>query len=221
MPYRTLGELRAILMARIGMGGMGASGANQVLMNSFLSNGQVQLYWAQDWKVLTDYQDLSLGVSQNLLNYPTTGVMGSIGCSRDKRILRLESPQSGQYLPLREGITTDHWSTMETLSWPSRFERFKQILIYPKANAAYTVRAWFVQDLAPFTTDGDLASLDDEMILLHAVANAKSHYRQPDAKVYEGQLNTLLGSLRGQSFSSDGVYRRGVPEAPERKPVVV
>lgn len=223
MAYRTLGELRSILQARIGMGGMGASGANQTLMNSFLSNGQTQLYWAQDWKHLTDYEDLTLGISQNLLDYPTAGAMGSDGCTRDKRILRLENPDSGtgQFLKLEEGITTDMWSTMDTESWPARFERFRQILIYPKADAIYTVRAWFIADLEPFTVDADFATLDDEMILLHAIANAKAHYRQPDAQVYQGQLNTLLGSLRGQSFSSGGVYRREDGQTSERKPVVV
>jgi hypothetical protein len=47
------------------------------------------------------------------------------------------------------------------------------------------------------------------MILLHALANAKAHYRQPDAATYQGQLNTLLATLRGQSFGSNGVYRQG------------
>ncbi len=222
MAYRTLGELRSIVQARIGMGAMGSSGANQTLLNSFLSNGQTQLYWLQDWKKLTDYADKTLGVGQNLIDYPVAGVMAPAnGCSRNGRILHIDVPISGQYTQLDEGITTDHWSTMETQSWPSRFERYAQIMVYPKADSIYTVRVWYIQDLLRFTQDADVATLDDEMILLHAVANAKAHYRQPDAKIYSDQLNTLLGSLRGQSFKSDGVYRRDDTPAPERKPVVV
>lgn len=203
------------------MGGMGASGANQTILNSFLSNGQNQLYWAQDWKRLTDYQDKTLGVGQNLIDYPDVGAMTSGSAARNARIIRLEVPINGQYSRLTEGITTDHWSTMETQSWPSRFERYGQIMIYPKADAIYTVRVWFIQDLGAFTNDGHTATLDDEMILLHALTNAKAHYRQPDAKLYEGQLNALLAGLRGQSFSTEGVYRRGDMPPPERKPVVV
>lgn len=222
MAYRTLGDLRSELLARLGMGGMGASGgANGTLVDSFLRNGQVQLYRAAEWRHLHDYYDHTTGVSQNLYDYPTSGVMGTAGCARDKRTLRIETDISGQFVEIKEGITTEMWSTMDTQSHPSRYERFAQILVYPKANQAYTLRVWFVADLGRFTQEGDVATLDDEMILLHAVTNAKAHYRQPDAKLYEGQLTTLMASLRGQSFSSNGVYRRGDREPVERKPALL
>lgn len=222
MAYRTLEALRTELLARLGMGGMGASGgANATLVNSFLRNAQAQLYRMQDWRHLIDYQDKTLGEEQNLLDYPTAGVMAGGTCARDQRILRLEVEYSGQWTQLSEGIATEMWSTMDTLSVPLRYERFAQLMIYPKANQTYTVRVWFVADLGPFAENSDVATLDDEMILLHALANAKAHYRQPDAATYQGQLNTLLGSLRGQSFSSNGVYRRGMGGSPERKPAVV
>jgi hypothetical protein len=108
---------------------------------------------------------------------------------------------------------------METESYPSRFERLARILVYPKADQAYTVRIWFVADLARFTQDNDRPGLDDEMIFLHALANAKAHYRQPDAATYQGQLNTMLATLRGQSFK--GVYRRDDRPPAEPRPVVV
>lgn len=215
MAYRTLETLRTTLLARLGMAGMGASGgANQALIDSFLNNGQAQLYRMQDWRPLISFEDKTLGVNQNQIDYPAA-------CTRDKRVLRIETFYSGQYLELREGITTDMWSTMDTVSSPERFERYAQILIYPKANQVYTVRVWFVADLGRFTENGDACTLDDDMVLLHAIANAKAHYRQPDAETYQGQLNTLLSSLRGQSFGSNGVYRRGEESMALRKPLVV
>lgn len=224
MPYRTLGDLRAELLARLGMGAMGASGgANVVLIDSFLRNGQAQLYRMQDWKHMQDWFDTTTGVDQNLYDYPTAGTMETdTGCARDKRILRVETLLSWQWVPVTEGITTAMWSTMDQKSNPQRFERLKQILVYPKADAAYTLRFWFVHDLGRFTQPDDVATLDDEMILLHALANAKAHYRQPDASTYQGQLNELLGSLRGQSFTSGGVVRRRENDnASMLKPVVV
>lgn len=223
MAYRTLGALRTLLRARLGFGAQGTSGgANQVLLDSFLQNGQAQLYRLQDWRHLTDYKDYTTGVGQILYDYPNAGVMvGANTAARDKRVLRVERNYAGQWAELKEGISTDMWSTMTTRSSPQRYERFAQILIYPEPDAAYTMRVWFIADLLPFVEDEDVATIDDEMILLHAVANGKAHYRHPDAKMYEGQLNTLLGSLRGQSFGSNGVYRRGDPTPYERKPAVV
>lgn len=215
MAYRTLGELRRTLMARCGMGGMGASGgANVALFDSFLSNGQAQLYWMQDWRHLIAYEDKTLGVDQNLLDYPDP-------CEANRRVLRVETVYNGQWRQLDEGIDTERWSTMDTLSYPTRYERFEQLLIYPKADQLYTIRVWYVKDLARFTETDDRASLDDEMVLLHALANAKAHYRQPDAATYQGQLNSLLASIRGQSFSRNGVYRRDLPGEAEHRPVVV
>lgn len=215
MTYRTLGELRSELQARLGMGAMGAAaGASQTLMDSFLRNGQAQLYWAQDWKHLIEYEDTTLGVDQNLLDYPAA-------CARDRRILRLETVYNGQWRRIPEGIATEDWSTMDTASYPIRFDRYAQVQIYPIADQIYTVRFWYVKDLDAFTASSDRASLDDEMILLHAVTNGKAHYRHPDAGLYEGQLATLMSSLRGQSFSLQGVYRRELSREPERKPAVV
>ncbi len=223
MPYKTLGELRGTLLARLGMGGMGASGgANLALIDSFLQNGQSQLYRLQDWKHLQDFKDVTTGVGQSRYDYPTTGTYNAAStCERDQRILRIETVISGEYVPVHEGITTAMWSSMDTRGQPQRYERYRQIQVYPEADQAYTLRIWYVSDLARFTETSDRASLDDDMILLHALANAKAHYRQPDAQVYQGQLNTLLASLRGQSFSQGGVYRRGEPEPALIKPRVV
>ena len=109
---------------------------------------------------------------------------------------------------------------MSTESYPVRCERYAQLLLYPMADQIYTIRFWYVADLGAFTQAGDRATLDDEMIMLHAITNAKAHYRHPDAKLYEGQLTTLMGSLRGQSFKMGGVYRRDESRAIEPKPVV-
>ncbi len=216
MAYRTLGELRSLLRTRLGFGAQGSSGgANQTLLDSLLQNAQVQLYWLQDWRHLIAYEDFTTGVGQTLYDFPTD-------CAQDRRLLRLEVNYAGEWSQLGEGITTSMRSTVDTRSVPARYERFAQIEIYPEPDVAtYTLRAWYVKDLLPFFDDADRATLDDQMILLHAIANGKAHYRHPDAKLYEGQLNTLLGSIRGQSFGSNGVYRRGNESAVERKPAVV
>jgi len=215
MAYRTLGQLRSVLLARLGMGAMGASGgANKALIDSFLYEAQVALYWMQDWKSLTEYEDKTTGVGQNQYDYP-------VACERDKRVLRIEVLHAGQWREIHEGITTAMWSTMDSQSFPQRFERLAQILVYPQSDAAYTLRTWYVKDLGPFASDGDVCTIDDSMVLTHALAHAKAHYRQPDSQMYQAALETLLSRIRGQSFSSGGVYRRTQTSEPEPKPAVV
>lgn len=214
MAYRTLGDLRGTLLARLGMGAMGASGgANQTAIDSFLQNGQHQLYWMQDWKHLTWYQDYTTGVGQNTYDYPNDA-------DQDRRILRIEVKIAGQYIPISAGITTEMWSTMDTPGAPARFELLDQILVYPKADQAYTLRVWYVKDLMPFTENNHTATIDDGLVFLHALANAKAHYRHPDAQRYEGQLDTMLARVRGQSFVKT-VYRREDHGVIDPRPAVV
>lgn len=215
MSYRTLGDLRSTILARLGMGAMGASGgANKALIDSMLYEAQHALYWMQDWRDLTWYLDKTTGDGQNLYDYPED-------CAREKRMLRVEVLQSGIWRELKEGITTQMWSTMDSKTFPQRYERFEQLLIYPKSDAAYTLRFWYVKDLGRFSQDGDRATLNDSMILTHALAHAKAHYRQPDASLYQQALETLLARIRAQSFSSNGVYTRTSGGQAEPKPAVV
>lgn len=215
MTYRTLGELRGTILARLGMGAMGASGgANKALIDSFLFEAQQALYWMQDWKHLQWYEDETTGIGQNQYDYPAA-------CERERRLLKVEVLHAGQWRQLREGITTDMWSTMSSRSFPARYERFEQLLIYPEPDAGYTLRKWYVRDLDPFSQDNHRATLDDSMILTHALAHAKAHYRQPDAQLYQGALESLLARIRAQSFGSNGVYRRNTEAVTEPKPAVV
>lgn len=215
MAYRTLGDLRSELLARLGMGGMGASGgANQALMDSFLRGAQHQIYWEADWRNLISYEDKTTGVGQNLYDYPTA-------CAQDKRILRVEAKINGQFYEVYESISTDMYSTMDTQGSPARFERFDQLLIYPKADAAYTLRVWFIKDLGRFTQNNDVATIDDDLILLHATATGKAHYRQPDAAVIGKQLDDMMAKLKARQVAMNGVYTRNMKPAAEQRPRVV
>ncbi|NDA77549.1 MAG: hypothetical protein EBY07_07075, partial [Actinobacteria bacterium] len=62
-------------------------------------------------------------------------------------VLRIETVQNGQWRRMTEGISTEHWSTMDTRSFPTRFDRYAQVMVYPKADQVYTLRFWFVGDL--------------------------------------------------------------------------
>lgn len=218
MAYRDLQTLRSIVSSRLGFAGQGASiGSNAGLINSLLQNAQSQLYWMQDWKKLTKYSEKTLGLDQYLVDYPTD--------ANPERILAMAVNIGGGsdlWRPLDEGIRIEHYNTQSSNSYPLRYERYAQIEIWPKCDGVRTLRIWYVMNLGAFAADGDKATLDDELILLHATATAKAHYRQPDAGTWGTQLDAMLARIRGKSFGN----KRYLPPGKEEmdlipRPVVV
>lgn len=208
MAYRTLEELRIIVSARLGFGSQGSRiGGNATLINSFLQNAQYQLYELQNWKKLTDYDDKTIGVNQYLVDYPPT--------ANPERILEIAVDIGGgsvQWFPLKEGIRLEHYNTQANKSFPQRYERYTQIEVWPKCDAIRTMRIWFIKNLGPFTADDDVATIDDELILLHATATGKGHYRHPDAPIWSSQLESLLARIKGHSFGSKRFLQPGTED---------
>lgn len=216
MPYRTLGELRAEIQARLGMASMGAGGQNQTLIDSMLRNGQKQLYLVGAWKRLHRYEDFTLGVNQYLISYPTA--------ADPDRLLTLAvnigSTDSPNWETLKEGISPQHYNTQHLTSWPTRYQCYEQIELWPKNDISRTLRMFYIKALDRFTQDGDRATLDDEMVMLHALTNAKLHYRQPDAETYANQLESIIVGLKNISWPKMNFSRGPDYETPP-KPVVV
>lgn len=220
--YRTLGELRTELRARLGFAASGASaGASNAIIDSFLRSSQAHVYELQDWKKLVGFEDKTIGLGQNVLDYPAA--------ANPERLFRppeSASPVwvqfSGKWMPVLEGFGADHWDSMDDASYPTRYERYDQLTFWPKANATYTVRIWFLRKLGAFTNDNDRATVDDNLVFLHALASAKAHYRQPDAGLYVEQWTAMQAKLRGHSIGQGGVFvRGGLRDAPLPRPRVV
>jgi hypothetical protein len=49
--------------------------------------------------------------------------------------------------------------------------------------------------LMSFTLDTNSTTIDSELVFLHALANAKAHYGQPDANNVESQANAYRAEL--------------------------
>lgn len=221
--YRTLQELRASLRARLGFGATGsATGASDEILNSFLLSAYHHVYWMQDWKKMITFEDVSVGMGQNLIDYPTNANPDRLWTPPDSK-----SPiwvqYSGSWVPLEEGISAAAWDTMDSpTTYPMRYELLDQILLWPKSNALYTVKIWYVAKMARFTLDGDRPTVDDNLVFLHALMNAKQHYNQPDAQIYINQWLELTGKIGGKQIGQNSVIRRGRPDdLPDPRPLVV
>jgi hypothetical protein len=210
--YRTLGELRADIQVRLGFGTAGQSGVvNAPLVDSMLRSAQNQLYEQFEWSNLQSVQLRTTGQNQQFYDYPSD-------CNVDK-IQGIYLTYGGQNFQLKEGIEATQRG-FPISSVPCRFERRDQIEIWPVPQAIYPLRFEYTKTLGPFTANSDRCSLPDEIVLLHALSNAKAHYRQPDSKEYASQLDAMMQRIKARHrgnkvYSSRGSKRSIYDYAPD------
>lgn len=214
--YRTLGELRAEMRAMIGAGASGtAAGVNATLIDTHLRNAQTLLYWTHDWAYLRRYEVKTLGLSQTLLDYPTTANPDRI---RYVSVLRgtVWSP------PLKKGITPSMYTYQANPSWPQRWEPYAQMEFFPITDQAYSVRIFFIKALDSLVADSDRFTIEDSACSVIATASLKAHYRQPDAAVPKAAADELMRRLKEKSWGQD-VFKpdEWIEQEPLAKPQVV
>ena len=190
--YRQLQEIRQDLAARLGFGGAaGAGSLNVGNLNSALQVAQDQLWQDHDWHHLITFKDETVGFEQNELDYPTD-------CHPD-RILSVAVWDGYYWWELHRGIDWSNRDFTDDLDRPYRYECYEHMELHPKADKVYPVKIQYVAKPGRFTQDGDRASIDDNLVLLHALATLKAHYRHPDAQMIASQLQTMLANLKSRS----------------------
>ena len=129
------------------------------------------------------------------------------------------------WYPLECGISPTLNSYAQT-GYPQRYEIRQCIQLWPVPDVTagnLIIKGHFGLD--PFTADTDKVTIDDRAVFLMALANAKAHYRQPDAGNYVQQLEVYLDNLvagshltkryiPGHDERADGVYVQPRPTAP-------
>lgn len=194
MPYRTLGELRAALRTRLGFSAAGAAaGVNQEIINNFLSEAQITLYWTHDWARLRKYSDVTIGLQETLVDYPSD-------CNPE-RIRAVSVLDNNIWTPpLPKGIDPALYTYQSNYARPDRWEPYEQMEFWPAADQVYTARVFYVKNLLPFVVDEDVATIDDSLVFAVALADAKAHYRHPDAANYGSKSQALLSQLKAKNW---------------------
>lgn len=200
MTYRTLGELRSDLSRRLGFGAQGSSGINSALLDSFLLNAQEQLFASFEWRNRITYDEKQTNIGQTQYDWATD-------CD-PTHIREIAVYDGSRWVPMKEGITFDMRS-FDQQTIPSHYERYEQMEVWPAPDSQYTIRRYYVAKPSRFTQDNDRASIDDGLIFLHALTNAKLHYRQEDGQAYANQLNSMLDKLKAKNRGRAVVSRRG------------
>lgn len=191
---RTLGDIRSDIQIRLGFGLAGQAGVvNSPLIDSMIRSAQTQLYEQFNWLELKAVEERLTGTNQQYYDYPAD-------CNVE-RINGMWTKWGNRYSPLTEGISFSDrgWNPGGA---PQKYERRDQYEIWPiPANNSFTIRIEYIKTLAPLVSNSDRTSLPSEPVYLHALANAKAHYRQPDAQTYASQLDALLNKLKAEHRS--------------------
>jgi hypothetical protein len=200
VPTDTLSDLRFRLLMRLGFSNSAANpppGMSQ-LVNDFLASAQKYLYRRYKqlhttrlfrWKVNPGQRFYSLLDNDE-------DVLCNFNMDPNKRIEWAGIQDSrNMWYPLVQGIPPQLY-TMITKPWrPARYEIRQAIEVYPAPDQTYWM--WFKGHfgLSAFTLDTNSTTLDAELVFLHALANAKAHYGQPDANNIEAQANAYRMEL--------------------------
>lgn len=216
---RTLAELRVSLLRRLGFSAQAENPPPGMaeLLDDFLCDAQNQLY--------RRYASLRTERYFRWTMIPGTRFYGVRGDDNDGACdLRLDPYKitwvgiedlNGSWIPLICGIHPTLYTSVAQQGIPSRYEVRQCIEVFPVPNAAYILRVKGHFGLQAFAADTDQSTIDSEAVFLLALAQAKAHYRQPDAGNYFGQANSYIGSLVAGSHHT----RRYVPHASELAPL--
>lgn len=191
---RTLGDMRSDIQVRLGFGLAGQAGVvNSPIVDSMIRSAQTQLYEQFNWLELKAVEERLTGTDQQFYDYPAD-------CNVE-RIIGIWIKWGDRYYPLSEGINaTDRgWNPGGI---PQKYERRDQYELWPvPTNNELTIRTEYIKTLSPLVNNNDRTSIPSEPVYLHALANAKAHYRQPDAQTYASQLDAMLNKLRAEHRS--------------------
>ena len=221
LPTATLSSLRDRLMVRLGYGAQVANKppGMQLLLDDFLFSSQTLLYARYPALHTERFFSWTLTIGEGY--YGMTANDEQTAAPPDlciKTLSEFKAPSgvwledlNGTWLPMREGIDPLNYTSSSSNGVPSRYEIRQCIEVFPRPSAAYKLWIKGHFGLLAFAADGDTTTLDSELVFSLALANAKAHYGQADARSVFTQVSSYLQSLNAHSHGT-ARYIPGVRE---------
>lgn len=208
---KTLAELRSDLMVRLGYAAQKANPPPGMsdLLNSFLIEAQELLY--RRYSVLRTRRFYSWNLQAGVRFYDISANAETCTKKLDPRKVEWCGVElDGIWYPLICGIPPELY-TYDSGRRPLRYEIRQCIEVWPVPDVtqgALVIKGDF--GLEPFAADTDTTTIDDRLVFLLALANAKAHYGRPDASNYIAQMEQMMVNLVAGSHNT----RRYIPGQP-------
>lgn len=225
----TLSQLRVRILQRLGFGAQTANPPPGMadLIDEFLSSAQTQLIIRYPelelerfftWTTVLDQRFYDLTA-----NDETTGGSPCTKTLDPKRITWAGiEDENGTWFPLASGINPRRYTGINNNGFPDSYEIRQELEIFPAPSSALfkiRIKGYFNQ--LTFSADGDVTTIDPELVFLLALANAKAHYQQTDAQVYFTQATTYLGLLTAGAHGTNRYVPGTIEIPPETQPVLL
>ena len=101
-----------------------------------------------------------------------------------------------RWRPLAAGINPMLYNGGVRESWPTRYEFRQCIEIFPapdEREGFLRIKAKF--DIQRFEEDGDVTTIDADLVLMHAIAVGKLQFGQQDAQQYQAMVQSRIGDI--------------------------
>lgn len=218
----TLGDLRRSIIIRLGY----AAQVNNPppgmaeLVDDFLRRGQTFLYRKYRALHTKRWFKWEMEVGERFYDIPDSILEG---CTKRLDATRIEAvwveDLNGTFTPVAAGINPGYYTMAAFNGLPARYEVRQCIEVLPGPSAEYNLWVLGHFGCLRFTEDDDPTTLDSELVFLWALAKAKAHYGQPDAKGIEKDAKDYLRDLVHGTHTTTR-YVPGTIELPPETPPV-
>ncbi|MDE2097523.1 MAG: hypothetical protein KGL39_09780, partial [Patescibacteria group bacterium] len=224
--YQTLDALRQRLMYRLGFGNQVANPppAVQQLLYGFLFDAQQALYRAWPalhtrrffrWKIVPGIRFYSLKDNDE-------DVIAGFSMDQYKTIEWAGIQDNrGVWYPLEEGIAPQLYTMIQKPWRPARYEIRQAIELYPAPDQTYWLWIKGHFGLSSFVNPTDKPTIDDQLVYLQALADAKAHYGQPDSQLVQKQADNRLKRLVGATHGTNKYIPGATPVPPAVRPTLI
>lgn len=215
----TLANLRRRLLVRLGYSAQVAPPGMNDLLDDFIRSAQTLLYARFAASRTTRFFTWQL--RQGVRFYDLTANRGLCALKLDARRIEWAGVSDGDdtWTPIHCGIPPELYTTQSQgiVQW---YEVRQCIEVWPPPqDDAWLLRIKGDVGLLPLVADNDRTSIDAEGVFLYALASAKAHYQQPDARDAAAQAQGFMSDLTAASHGT----RRYIPGerriAPMSRPI--
>jgi len=189
---KTLGEMLTELRVRLGFVAQGSAAKNnEATLKSYLQEAHDFVFGELDPPAMRKKSIITTQADSYLYDWHDDAADEDIDPGS---VISVWVKVSGTIRePLTYGITETDRSFETLRQKPEKYGTLNgQLEIWPAPERAYDLIVEHTATKSRFTQSGDRPSVPDRLVFLYALANAKAHYRHPDAQAPAQTFQNML-----------------------------